>query len=122
VVDRESAAQPMCARDGSVVVAYNGEIYNHADLRRELEATGSHFFTDHSDTEVLLHAYREWGPSLTTRLNGMWAFAIYDRCRHTLFLSRDRFGQKPLFYSVRNGTFAFASELTALLQHEAVDR
>ncbi len=122
ILDRESAAQPMRAPHQPIVVAYNGEIYNHAELRRELEQAGSRFVTNHSDTEVLLNGYREWGPALTTRLNGMWAFAIYDSCRHTLVLSRDRFGQKPLFYSAQNGTFAFASELTALLQHPAIDR
>ena len=120
ILDRPSAAQPMCAPDGTMVVGYNGEIYNHAELRRELEAAGARFVTDHSDTEVLLHAYRQWGPALTSRLNGMWAFVIYDTAQRRLFLSRDRFGQKPLFYTRQNGSFAFASELTSLLQHRAV--
>ena len=122
ILDREHAAQPMCAPDGDLVVAYNGEIYNHGELRQQLEETGSRFFTHHSDTEVLLHAYREWGPALTDHLNGMWAFAIYDARRHSLFLSRDRFGQKPLFYTAQKRAFVFASEVTSLLQHRAVGR
>jgi len=122
IVDRENGAQPMCAPDRPLVVVYNGEIYNHVELRLELEQAGCRFGTDHSDTEVLLNAYRTWGVELTTHLNGMWAFAVFDASRHTLFLSRDRFGQKPLFYTHQNGTFAFASELTGVLQHRAVDR
>ncbi len=121
ILDREMGSQPMRTPDCSLVVAYNGEIYNHVELRRELEAAGAAFRTDHSDTEVLLNAYRQWGPQLTNHLNGMWAFAIYDAARHRLLLSRDRFGQKPLFYSTQNATFAFASELTSLLQHSAVE-
>ena len=121
ILDREHAGQPMVGPDGTLVVAFNGEIYNHAELRAELERAGASFRTGGSDTEVLLHAYREWGPALTARLNGMWAFAIYDAHRHSLFLSRDRFGQKPLYYAVRHRTFVFASELTSLLEHNAVD-
>jgi asparagine synthase (glutamine-hydrolysing) len=122
ILDRDNGAQPMCAPDRPVVVAYNGEIYNHVELRSELEQLGCRFRTDHLDTEVLLNAYRIWGPGLTARLNGMWAFAIFDASRHTLFLSRDRFGQKPLFYTQQNGTFAFASELTGVLQHASIER
>jgi asparagine synthase (glutamine-hydrolysing) len=117
VVDLGHAAQPFAAEDESAVLAFNGEIYNHTELRRQLQTLGARFVTDHSDTEVLLHGYRQWGTALTDRLNGMWAFAIYDPSRRRLFLSRDRFGQKPLFYSRQNGTFAFASELTSLLEH-----
>jgi asparagine synthase (glutamine-hydrolysing) len=78
------------------------------------------FRSDHSDTEVLLHGYREWGDGFVTRLNGMWAFAIYDRSRRRLLLSRDRFGQKPLYYARQHGSFAFASELTALGRHRSI--
>ena len=81
---------------------------------------GHKFHTDHSDTEVLLHGYREWGAGLPGRCNGMWAFVIYDRARRRLFGSRDRFGKKPLFYSSQNGAFVFGSELTALRAHPAV--
>ena len=120
IIDRDGATQPMQAGDRSIVLAYNGEIYNHVELRRELEAGGARFLTDHSDTEVLLHGYRAWGPQVTERMNGMWAFAIYDAGLRTLVLSRDRFGQKPMYYSCQNGVFAFASELTSLLQHPAI--
>jgi asparagine synthase (glutamine-hydrolysing) len=122
ILDRENAAQPLSAPNDALVLAFNGEIYNHAELRQHLERRGARFVTHHSDTEVLLHAYCEWGPELTRRLNGMWSFAIYDAARHTLFLSRDRFGQKPLFYSHQQGTFAFASELTGLVPHRSMTR
>ena len=87
----------MTSDDGLVTIVYNGEIYNHWKLRRELEREGHRFRSSHSDTEVLLNGYRQWGDDLPLRLNGMWAFAIFDRSRNRLFLSRDRFGQKPLF-------------------------
>jgi len=117
IIDLEGGAQPMWTADGRFGVVFNGEIYNHVALREELRARGCQFQTDHSDTEVLLHAYREWGEGFVSRLNGMWAFAIYDRTARTLFLSRDRFGKKPLYYFCEGGVFAFASELTALLKH-----
>lgn len=117
ILDIEGGAQPMKTPDGGLVIVFNGEIYNHLELRRDLEVRGHRFLSDHSDTEVLLHGFREWGPSLPERLNGMWAFAIYDAAARSLFLSRDRFGKKPLFYGYRNGTFAFASELSALVRH-----
>jgi asparagine synthase (glutamine-hydrolysing) len=102
------------------VVTFNGEIYNHAELRANLEARGHRFKTDHCDTEVLLYGYREWGPGLLEKLNGMWSFAIYDRAEGEVFLSRDRFGKKPLFYYSDDRSFVFASELTALRLHPAV--
>ena len=117
IVDLSGGAQPMWTRDGQLGVTFNGEIYNHAELRAELKARGCEFTTDHSDTEVLLHGYREWGESFTERLNGMWAFVIYDRAKQRLFGSRDRFGKKPLYWFKEGETFAFASELPALLQH-----
>ena len=120
IVDLASGDQPMWTPDGTLGVVFNGEIYNHAELRAELEAAGHAFRTDHSDTEVLLHGYREWGERFVTRLNGMWAFAIYDRSRRRLLLSRDRFGQKPLYYAQQHGSFVFASELTALAQHRSI--
>ena len=107
----------MWTRDGACGVTFNGEIYNHAELRAELKARGCDFVTDHSDTEVLLHGYREWGEAFVNRLNGMWAFVIYDRAKRRLFGSRDRFGKKPLYYFHEAGAFAFASEIPALLQH-----
>ena len=120
VVDLETGAQPMWTADGALGVVFNGEIYNHRELRAELAARGHVFRSDHSDTEVLLHGYREWGEGLVERLNGMWALALYDRPRRRLFLSRDRFGQKPLYWSRSAGSFAFASELSALRNHPSV--
>ena len=120
IVDIAAGSQPMTTVDDQLVITFNGEIYNHAELRTELENRGHRFKTDHSDTEVLLYGYREWGHGLLERLNGMWAFAIYDRARRELFLSRDRFGKKPLFYYSDDHTFAFASELTALRLHPVV--
>lgn len=119
IIDLEGGAQPMSTADGELVVVFNGEIYNHLELRRELEDLGHVFATDHSDTEVLLHGYRQWGRDLSARLNGMWAFALFDRGAGQLLLSRDRFGKKPLFYLARPDLFAFGSELTALSAHSA---
>ncbi len=119
IVDLAGGAQPMWTADDRVGVVFNGEIYNHPELRDRLKARGCVFQTDHSDTEVLLHAYREWGDDFVNELNGMWAFAIHDRDRKRLFLSRDRFGKKPFFWFDQGGTFAFASELTALRAHPA---
>jgi asparagine synthase (glutamine-hydrolysing) len=122
IIDLACGAQPMVSADGCLAIVFNGEIYNHAELRSELLAKGHIFATDHSDTEVLLHAWREWGEGMLSRLNGMWAFAIYDSRTRRLFLARDRFGKKPLYYFYRNGTFAFASELTAILEHPLAPR
>jgi asparagine synthase (glutamine-hydrolysing) len=117
ILDLAGGGQPMATPDGDLVVTYNGEIYNHEALRRELEALGHVFASSHSDTEVLLHGWRQWGEALPERLNGMWAFALYDKPRRQLFLSRDRFGKKPLYYAHRPGLFAFASELSSLAGH-----
>jgi asparagine synthase (glutamine-hydrolysing) len=111
-----------CGNPEDLGVTFNGEIYNHAELRADLTALGHTFQSDHSDTEVLLHAYREWGDAFVERLNGMWAFVIYDRARHRLFGARDRFGKKPFYYFFEGGTFAWASELNALAQHPACPR
>lgn len=122
IVDIGDGHQPMATSDGDLTVVFNGEIYNHADLRAELKVHGHVFQTDHSDTEVLLHGYRQWGNSLPARLNGMWAFALYDRKNAKLFCSRDRFGKKPFFYVLGPKGFIFGSELTALVQHPDVPR
>ena len=122
IVDLEDGAQPMWTGDGELGIIFNGEIYNHGELRRELEAVGAKFQSDHSDTEVLLHAYREWGEGMVERLNGMWALVIYDRGKRRLFGSRDRFGKKPLYYFQEGETLAFASELPALLAHPQAPR
>jgi asparagine synthase (glutamine-hydrolysing) len=115
--DLQFGAQPMTSHGGDITIVFNGEVYNYTELRVQLESRGHIFVEGHSDTEVLLHGYREWGQQLPERLNGMWAFAIYDRKRRNLFLSRDRFGQKPLFYTLQGKTFAFASELKSLEKH-----
>ena len=120
ILDIKGGHQPMWNEDGSVGVVFNGEIYNHAELRRELLSAGHVFRSHHSDTEVLVHGYEEWGEGLPLRLNGMFAFAIWDRRRARLFLARDRFGEKPLYYAAAPGSFVFASELGALARHPAV--
>lgn len=120
ILDVAGGVQPMLSADGAVAIVFNGEIYNFRELRQELEALGARFQSDHSDTEVILQGYLIWGEAVCERLNGMWAFALHDRRRQTLFCSRDRFGKKPFFYHAAGHVFAFASELTALLQHPAV--
>ncbi len=114
IIDIAGGSQPMASSDGELIVVFNGEIYNHAELRDELIAKGHRFQSHHSDTEVLLYGWREWGESMADRLNGMWAFAIYDRKHGIVHLSRDRFGQKPFYYTYQNGVFAFASELSGI--------
>ena len=106
--------QPMFSDDGSMVVAFNGEIYNYVELRRELEQQGIAFRT-RSDTEVLLKAYEHWGDSAFNRFNGMWAFTLWDGRRKKLIACRDRFGVKPLYYQEVEGTWLFASEIKALV-------
>lgn len=117
IIDLEGGVQPLWNKDRTVCVVYNGEIYNHAALRTELVAAGYVFATDHSDTEVLVHGYEAWGRDLPARLNGMFAFAIYDLRTGKIFVARDRFGEKPLYWFQRGGLFAFASELTAIRRH-----
>lgn len=122
IIDPDHRAdQPMVSSDGGRVIVFNGEIYNFLELRQELLLLGETFRTD-SDTEVLLAAWRVWGEAMLFRLNGMWAFAIYDVQARTLFMSRDRFGIKPLLYSVADGRLVFASELSALVASGVVAR
>lgn len=109
----DQGRQPMSFADERYWITYNGEIYNFVEIREELEAKG-HIFRSSSDTEVLIAAYSEWGEHCLLKLNGMWAFAIWDAAEQTLFLARDRFGKKPLFYTFPQGDFAFASEMKAL--------
>ena len=122
IVDLEGGHQPMTTADDQLAVVFNGEIYNHAELRACLTKKGHVFQTDHSDTEVLLHGYREWGETLPAKINGMWAFAIYDRKNRTLFCSRDRFVKKPFYYAATDKGFVFGSELKAVIIHPAVSR
>ena len=115
IIDRAGGHQPMANEDGTCWITFNGEVYNHRALRPLLEAKG-HRFRTASDTEVILHAYEEFGAACVERLEGMFAFAIYDGRRQELFAARDRLGKKPFFYTVLDGTFHFASELPALAQ------
>ena len=113
----ETASQPMCNEDGTLWVVFNGEIYNHAEIRRELEELGGHVWkTNHSDTEVILHAFEQWGINCLQRFRGMFAIALWDVKKQELWLIRDRMGIKPLYYSIHNGRIVFASEIKALLE------
>ena len=122
IIDLSAAGhQPMHDATGTLTIVFNGEIYNFLDLRRELQEKGA-VFSSHSDTEVILAAYRQWGAECVQRLNGMFAFAIYDSQRRTVLLARDRAGEKPLFYRRDGGTLRFASELKALLADPELPR
>lgn len=122
IIDLTAAGnQPMANETGDVVLDYNGEIYNFQQLRVELESLG-HLFHSHTDSEVVVHAYEEWGNACVDRFDGMFAFAIWDRSRRRLFLARDRFGVKPIYWYLRNGVFVFASEVKAILAHPRVSR
>jgi asparagine synthase (glutamine-hydrolysing) len=122
IIDIASGQQPLFNEKRSVAIVFNGEVYNFADLRPELESLGYRFHT-HSDTEVILHAWEAWGPDCVNRLRGMFAFAIWDQPRRRLFLARDRLGIKPLYYALLpNGQFIFGSELKALLPHPGLPR
>jgi asparagine synthase (glutamine-hydrolysing) len=113
----DAAAQPMSNADGSLRISFNGEIYNHAEIRSELERTGRYRWrTDHSDTEVVLHAFAEWGIECLERFRGMFAIALWDARARELWLVRDRIGVKPLYYSIHHGRIVFASEIKALLE------
>ncbi|MBT6029457.1 MAG: asparagine synthase (glutamine-hydrolyzing) [Crocinitomicaceae bacterium] len=111
-IDVEGGAQPLCNEDGSIWISYNGELYNFQDLRLELEKLG-HIFKTKSDTEVIIHAYEEWGTDCPKRFQGMFAFVILDQNKEQVFIARDHIGIKPLFYSVQEGFTAIASELQA---------
>lgn len=109
----ETGAQPMCNEDQTIWITFNGEIYNYRQLREQLLKNG-HTFKSQSDTEVLVHGYEEWGTGLLSKLEGMFAFAIWDEKKNELFIARDRFGIKPLYYYKNEGVFLFGSELKAL--------
>jgi len=122
IIDLGGGAQPMLTEDERLVLSFNGEIYNFRELRKELEAIGHHFRT-HSDSEVILEAYRAWGPPCVERLHGMFAFALYDQANRQLLLARDRLGVKPLYHArLADGSIIFGSELKALLEHPALRR
>lgn len=124
IVDLGGGHQPMASEDGQVWVVFNGEIYNHMALRRELQAAGHIFATDHCDTEVLVHGWEQWGTALLPKLSGMFDFAVWDGHRRQLLLARDRHGKKPLFVGVldQGETLVFGTELSAVTAHPAVPR
>ena len=122
VIDIDTGRQPMCNEFGTVWVVFNGEIYNHQSLRKQLLAKGHVFTSNHSDTEVLVHGWEEWGTDLPSKLNGMFSFAIWDQTSKSLFLARDRFGEKPLFWALQQGLFLFGSEITAIAAHSKFDK
>ncbi|HMI95498.1 MAG TPA: hypothetical protein VK479_03235, partial [Micropepsaceae bacterium] len=122
IIDVAHGQQPMFNEDGSVAIVYNGEIYNFQELVPELQRAG-HRFRTQCDTEVIVHAWEQWGADCVKRFRGMFAFALYDRNRHVLFLARDRLGKKPLYYTLAGGRYLlFASELKALLVHPMVEK
>lgn len=116
IIDLAEGDQPMFNEDKSLVLVFNGEIYNFKDLRAELTAAG-HTFANNSDSEVLLHGYEEWGCDLVARLRGMFAFAVFDRRDNSLFAARDMFGIKPFYYTFMGGSFIFGSEIKSFLDH-----
>src|SRR6187431_653475 len=122
IIDVSNGQQPIFNEDGSVVVIYNGEIYNYQELISELLALG-HVFRTKSDTEVIVHAWESWGEDCVKRFRGMFAFALWDRNKKTLFLARDRLGVKPMYYAVLDdGMLLFGSELKSLLAHGGIAR
>lgn len=122
IVDLESGQQPVFNEDGSIGVIFNGEIYNHPELRADLEAAGHRFQTHHSDTEVIVHLYEEHGDDFLHKLNGMFAIALWDGRQRRLLLARDRAGIKPLYFGHFQNRLIFASEIKSILAHPQVDR
>ena len=122
IIDLSDAGrQPMSTEDEAFTITYNGEVYNFLDLRSELKALGHHF-RSRTDTEVVLHAYLQWGPECVKKFNGMFAFAIWDKASQELFLARDRYGIKPLYYNFTANHFIFASEQKAIITHPAIKK
>ena len=122
IIDLVGGEQPIRSERTGALIVFNGELYNNAELRAELERAGHRFVSDHSDTETVLRAYEEWGSSCVTHLVGMFAFAIVDARAHVMYLARDRLGIKPLYYHEAPGRFSFASELKALFQDSRLER
>jgi asparagine synthase (glutamine-hydrolysing) len=121
VIDLEGGHQPIFNETGDKVIVYNGEIYNYIELRKELTAQG-HVFKTNSDTEVILHLYEQYGIDCLTKLNGMFAFAIWDKKKEELIIARDRLGIKPLFYSISGNSLIFSSEIKAILSNNSISK
>jgi asparagine synthase (glutamine-hydrolysing) len=121
IIDLSGGSQPMDNEDGSIWITYNGEIFNYIELRADLEARG-HRFKTRCDTEVIVHAWEEWGKDCLQKFNGQFAFALYDRKKQTLFIARDRLGIRPVFYTIHNGRFYFASEIKSIFCDLTVPR
>lgn len=121
IIDLGTGHQPIFNEDGTLVITYNGEVYNYQELRAELEAAG-HVFSTKTDTEVLLHGYEEWGPEMLQRLRGMWGVAIYDLRDGSLFLARDRFGIKPLHYAMVGDCLVYGSEIKSILEFPGYEK
>jgi asparagine synthase (glutamine-hydrolysing) len=121
IIDLSTGQQPLCNEDGTIWITFNGEIFNYIELRPELEKLG-HRFRTFSDTEVIVHAYEQWGNDCVHHFNGQFAFAIYDRSQASLFLARDRMGKRPIFYTIHQGRLYFASEIKALFCERSLPR
>ncbi len=122
IVDIEGGKQPLSNEDGTIWVVFNGEIYNHLELRNELLSKGHRFKTDHSDTEVIVHLYEDWGPKWPLKVNGMFGVAIWDLRLRRLLLFRDRIGKKPLYYAAKGNSIIFGSEIKAVCEHPLVSQ
>ena len=120
-LDLEGGHQPIYNETKDMVITFNGEIYNHQEIREELEAKG-HVMSSHADTEVLIHGYEEWGEDILQKLRGMFAFVIWDKKNETLFGARDFFGIKPFYYTLANGNFIYGSEIKSILEHPDVKK
>ena len=116
IIDLDNGSQPMFNEDKKIVITFNGEIYNHQELRKELIEKG-HIFANNSDTEVLIHAYEEYGEDMLNKLRGMFAFVIWDSAKETIFAARDYFGIKPFYYAVVDGNLVYASEIKSILEY-----
>jgi asparagine synthase (glutamine-hydrolysing) len=121
IIDLEGGAQPLCNEDESLWITFNGEIFNYVELGTELLGLG-HTLRTKSDTEVILHAFEQWGTRCFERFNGQWSLAIWDRKNRTLVLSRDRLGVRPLYYAYHGGVFLFASEIKAIFADRTITR
>jgi asparagine synthase (glutamine-hydrolysing) len=121
IIDVSSGQQPMFSDDNNIVIVFNGEIYNFLEINELLKQKG-HVFKTHSDTETIIHAYQEWGAACLDHFNGMFAFVLYDKAHHNIFIARDRIGEKPFFYTVINNNLLFSSELKVLQAHPEFDQ